>query len=193
MSDCLHDVFSNMTYLNGTKKQDIDTMKNSAFSFRIIISTFVLLMIGEVVAGQNKESHEHEGSPHLAFQCAVCSNHLGFIEPNSEIKGGFALSAHKHSLVEVEGLYQCSACNTPIFRAKNKLDLPDKGDIFYFDRPIDNKRIAIVPYDASNLGELKDHCPVCVNKFANSESEVVMGNFGSKISFKDLKGIFKKK
>lgn len=170
-------------------------MKKHKAQFFITSLTFAILMVfsNQWVMAQGESDHEHNESKgvHLAFQCAVCSNHLGLIEPNDEIKGGFALSAHKHSLVEVEGLYQCSACKTPIFKSKNKLDIPSDDTTLYFSRPISNNAITIAPYDIANLGDLKEHCPVCANKFANSKYEVEMGNFGSKISFKNLKGLFK--
>ena len=154
--------------------------------------TLILVIFSHFVSAQsNDHNHNDEEKAHLAFQCAVCSNHLGLIEPNAEIKGGFALNAHKHSLVEVEGLYQCSACKTPIFKSKNKLDIPADDTTLYFSRPINNKAIIIAPYDVANLADLKDHCPECANKFANSHTQVVMGNFGSRISFKNLKGLFK--
>ena len=153
----------------------------------------ILLMWSSLTIGQNKTDHKEEGHAHLMFQCAVCSNHLGHIEASEDAKRGFILNAHKNSLVEVEGLYKCEACKTPIFRAKNLLDLPQQDSIIFFDRPIDNQRLALAPYNSTQLGELKDHCPACANKFANSRSEVVMGNFGANITFKDLKGIFRKR
>ena len=169
---------------------------NSRFAIRLIASIGLFTLVSQWVMAQENNEHDHphdeDKKANLAFQCAVCSNHLGFVEPNTEIKGGFALSAHKHSLVEVEGLYQCSACQTPIFKSKNKLDLPDQEGLLYFSRPINDGSITILPYDVGNLGELRDHCPVCANKFANSATEVVSGNFGSRISFKDLRGIFRK-
>ncbi|MEL7005339.1 MAG: hypothetical protein AAFN93_21790 [Bacteroidota bacterium] len=142
------------------------------FSVRFNMILVFTMLTSQWAIGQINDNHDHsrttDGQARLAFQCAVCSNHLGFVEPNTEIKGGFALSSHKHSLVEVEGLYQCDACKTPIFKAKNELDILNEDEFVYFDRPINNSRINIVLYDQSNLAELKEHCPVCVNKFANS-------------------------
>lgn len=162
-------------------------LNHKVFSQILIILAF----ISSSAIGQVNDTHDHDDKVQLAFQCAVCSNHLGYVEPNSEIKGGFALSAHKHSLVEVEGLYQCNACKTPIFKAKNTLDIPADPELLYFSRPINNSKINIVPYDNDYLVALKEHCPECANKLANSHNEVVNGNFGSKISFKNLKGLFK--
>jgi len=128
---------------------------------------FFLFLTSTLVDGQelNKSEkgirHTHkaniEGNHHVGLSCAICGNHLGYLDLIKDDTTELRYNLHADQLIGESGNYLCINCNTPLFKDQDLYE--SRLDWIYFYRPIEQSKLKIHITNAKYLQ--RNACTFC--------------------------------